>query len=107
MGGSTQQGYIPLRCSAPLWSDQEVINPLLASKMLYPQLEEHSNRKEGRNASVAQSLSHVGSHRGSLHCMSSEHGSGVTNYWRGSISHVNQMVENTYNNTTVSFRSDY
>lgn len=47
IGGSTQQGYIPLHCSTPLWSDQEVINPLLASEMLYLQLEEHSNRKEG------------------------------------------------------------
>lgn len=47
MGGSTQQGNIPLHCSTPLWSDQEVINPLLASEMLYLQLEEHSNRKEG------------------------------------------------------------
>ncbi len=33
-------------------------------------------------------------------------GQGSQSYWRGSVSHVNQLVENTYNNRTINFSSN-
>lgn len=33
-------------------------------------------------------------------------GQGSQSYWRDSVSHVNQLVENTYNNGTINFTAD-